>query len=97
MLQSGDTPMTMPATTSSTVLERTKALLPQLRDGALANEQARRVLPDTFDALSRAGIFRMTAPKDAVRGARRGGARVPVRVVGFHHLQRDDVAGRHVL
>lgn len=55
--------MTMPATTSSTVLERTKALLPQLRDGALANEQARRVLPDMFDALSRAGIFRMTAPK----------------------------------
>ena len=55
--------MTRPATTSSAVLERTQALLPHLRDGALANEQARRVLPDTFDALSRAGIFRMTAPK----------------------------------
>ena len=55
--------MTIPATTASTILERTKALLPQLRDGALANEQARRVLPETFDALSRAGVFRMTAPK----------------------------------
>jgi len=55
--------MTVPATTPSTVLERTTALLPQLRDGALANEQARRVLPEIFEALSGAGIFRMTAPK----------------------------------
>ena len=47
----------------STVLERTHALVSQLRDTALATEQARRVLPDTFDALSRAGVFRMTAPK----------------------------------
>jgi hypothetical protein len=35
----------MPATTSSTVLEHTRALLPQLRDGALANEQARACCP----------------------------------------------------
>jgi len=47
----------------STVLERTRALLPQLRDSAEATERARRVLPETFDAMSRAGIFRMTAPK----------------------------------
>ena len=47
----------------SAVLERTRALLPQLRDNAEATERARRVLPDTFDAMSRAGIFRMTAPK----------------------------------
>ena len=47
----------------STLLERTRALLPQLRDSAEATERARRVLPETFDAMSRAGIFRMTAPK----------------------------------
>jgi len=46
----------------STVLERTRALLPQLRDSAEATERARRVLPETFDAMSRAGILRMTAP-----------------------------------
>jgi alkylation response protein AidB-like acyl-CoA dehydrogenase len=55
--------MTAPTTTPSSVLERTRALLPQLRESAVAHEQARRVLPETFDALSRAGIFRMTAPK----------------------------------
>jgi alkylation response protein AidB-like acyl-CoA dehydrogenase len=47
----------------SSVLDRTRALVPQLRDAAEATERARRVLPDTFDAMSRAGIFRMTAPK----------------------------------
>jgi alkylation response protein AidB-like acyl-CoA dehydrogenase len=55
--------MTSPATVPAAVLERTRALVPQLRDTALATEQARRVLPDTFDALSGAGVFRMTAPK----------------------------------
>jgi alkylation response protein AidB-like acyl-CoA dehydrogenase len=55
--------MTVTAPLSSSVLERTRALVPQLRDSALATEQARRVLPETFDALSAAGIFRMTAPK----------------------------------
>ena len=53
----------MTLTTSSTVLDRARALVPQLRDSAQATEQARRVLPETFDALSRAGVFRMTAPK----------------------------------
>ena len=50
-------------TLSGTVLERTSALFPQLRESGLATEQARRVLPDTFDALARAGVFKMTAPK----------------------------------
>ena len=55
--------MTMSLSPPTAVLERATALVPQLRASALATEQARRVLPDTFDALSRAGIFRMTAPK----------------------------------
>jgi alkylation response protein AidB-like acyl-CoA dehydrogenase len=50
-------------TAPATVLERTTALVPQLKETAVATEQARRVLPDTFDALARAGVFRMTAPK----------------------------------
>jgi alkylation response protein AidB-like acyl-CoA dehydrogenase len=55
--------MTASTTMPSSVLERARALLPQLRDSAGAHEQARRVLPDTFDALSEAGVFRMTAPR----------------------------------
>ena len=55
--------MTAPATAPSGVLDRTRALVPQLRDSAVATEQARRVLPETFEALSGAGVFRMTAPK----------------------------------
>jgi 3-hydroxy-9,10-secoandrosta-1,3,5(10)-triene-9,17-dione monooxygenase len=55
--------MTTPATQPPNVLERTRALLPHLRESAMATEQARRVLPETFDALGAAGIFRMTAPK----------------------------------
>ncbi len=55
--------MTTPAITPSNLLERTRALVPHLRDRAQATEQARRVLPETFDALSDAGVFRMTAPK----------------------------------
>ena len=55
--------MTLPVTTPSTLLERTSALLPYLRERAMATEQARRVLPETFDALARAGVFKMTAPK----------------------------------
>jgi alkylation response protein AidB-like acyl-CoA dehydrogenase len=48
---------------TSGVLARTTALGPSLREAAQATEQARRVPPETFDALSRAGVFRMTAPK----------------------------------
>ena len=39
------------------------ALIPMLRKAAPAAEKARRVPHDSFDALSAAGIFRMTAPK----------------------------------
>jgi alkylation response protein AidB-like acyl-CoA dehydrogenase len=55
--------MTAPAALPSSVLERTRLLVPQLRETAEATERARRVLPATFEALSRAGVFRMTAPK----------------------------------
>ena len=55
--------MTAPAALPSSVLDRARALVPQLRETAEATERARRVLPATFDALSRAGVFRMTAPK----------------------------------
>lgn len=55
--------MTAPATLPSSVLARTRALVPQLRETGEATERARRVLPATFDALSSAGVFRMTAPK----------------------------------
>jgi alkylation response protein AidB-like acyl-CoA dehydrogenase len=44
------------------LVQRAAALVPMLRDRAAAAEQARRVSPETFDALSEAGIFRMTAP-----------------------------------
>jgi alkylation response protein AidB-like acyl-CoA dehydrogenase len=55
--------MTAHTTTPSGVLDRTRALVPQLRESAVATEQARRVLPETFEALSAAGVFRMTAPR----------------------------------
>jgi alkylation response protein AidB-like acyl-CoA dehydrogenase len=48
---------------AESVIERTRALLPQLRERAQATEQARRVPRETFDALAAAGVFRMTAPK----------------------------------
>ncbi len=51
------------ASQASSLLTRATALVSQLRESALATEQARRVLPESFDALSRAGVFRMTAPK----------------------------------
>jgi len=39
------------------------ALVPLLRKHAASAEQARRVPQDTLDALSQAGVFKMTAPK----------------------------------
>jgi len=45
------------------LVERAAALVPALRKWAPAAEKARRVLPETFDALRAAGIFKMTAPK----------------------------------
>jgi alkylation response protein AidB-like acyl-CoA dehydrogenase len=53
-----------------TVVERAAALVPLLLERAPAAEQARRVSDASFDALSEAGIFSMTAPK------RYGGAEV---------------------
>ena len=53
-----------------TVVDRTAALVPLLAERASAAEQARRVSDDSFDALSEAGVFLMTAPK------RFGGAEV---------------------
>jgi 3-hydroxy-9,10-secoandrosta-1,3,5(10)-triene-9,17-dione monooxygenase len=45
------------------LVERAEALVPMLRDNAAATEQARRVLPEHFDALAEAGVFRMCAPR----------------------------------
>jgi len=51
-----------------TLVERAEALVPVLLDRAAAAEQARRVPEESFEDLSRSGIFAMTAP------ARYGGA-----------------------
>jgi 3-hydroxy-9,10-secoandrosta-1,3,5(10)-triene-9,17-dione monooxygenase len=48
---------------ASGLLERAEALVPLLRDKAQETEAARRVLPEQFDALAEAGVFRMCAPK----------------------------------
>lgn len=48
---------------SESLVARAAALVPMLRAGAAAAETARRLPPETFDALSAADVFRMTAPK----------------------------------
>lgn len=48
---------------SDSVLDRTKALVPYLREQARAAEQARRIPDETFDALAAAGILKMCVPK----------------------------------
>jgi len=48
---------------SDSVLDRTKALVPYLREQARAAEQARRLPDETFDALAAAGILKMCVPK----------------------------------
>jgi alkylation response protein AidB-like acyl-CoA dehydrogenase len=48
---------------SESVLDRTKALVPYLREQAQAAEQARRLSDETFDALAEAGILKMCTPK----------------------------------
>jgi alkylation response protein AidB-like acyl-CoA dehydrogenase len=48
--------------TPKDLVERAAALVPMLRGRAGAAEHARRIAPETFDALSEAGVFRMTAP-----------------------------------
>lgn len=52
------------------VVDRAAALAPVLAERAPAAEQSRRVPAESFDALSKAGVFLMTAPK------RYGGAEV---------------------
>jgi len=51
----------IPATDS--LVDRAATLVPLLRERAGTAEKNRRVADDTFDALARAGIFTMTAPK----------------------------------
>jgi len=45
------------------LVERAAALVPLLREKAMATEAGRRVPPEHFDALSEAGILKMMAPK----------------------------------
>lgn len=49
--------------TTDSLVARTAALVPLLRKAAGPAEKNRKVAPETFDALSEAGVFRMTAPK----------------------------------
>ena len=53
----------MSQTAAAALVERAAALVPLLRNGAAAAESARRLPQATFDALSEADVFRMTAPK----------------------------------
>ena len=53
----------MTPNTPHALVERAAALVPLLLERAAANEAARRLSPEIFDALSAADIFRMTAPK----------------------------------
>jgi len=48
---------------TDSVLDRTKALVPYLREQAQGAEQTRRLSDETFDALAEAGILRMCVPK----------------------------------
>jgi alkylation response protein AidB-like acyl-CoA dehydrogenase len=48
---------------TDSLVQRATALVPLLRKAAPAAERARRVPPESFDALSDAGIFKMTAPQ----------------------------------
>ena len=51
------------ATVTGDLVAQATALIPQLRTAAPAAEKARRVPQENLDALSAAGIFKMTAPK----------------------------------
>jgi alkylation response protein AidB-like acyl-CoA dehydrogenase len=53
----------VPTSSVESVVDRAAALVPILRENALETERAKRVLPEHFEALSEAGIFRMAAPK----------------------------------
>ena len=51
-----------PAPPAQELVARASALVPMLRESAAATEEGRRVPAAHFDALSEAGVFRMTAP-----------------------------------
>src|ERR1041384_5282539 len=51
------------ATLTESLVANATALISMLRKAAPSAEKARRVPQDSLDALSAAGIFRMTAPK----------------------------------
>ena len=55
--------MTVATSSTQRLVERAAALVPMLRERGAAAEQARRLPPETFDALADADVFRMTAPK----------------------------------
>ncbi len=55
--------MAVPSSSVENVVDRAEALVPMLRENAAATERARRVLPEHFEALSEAGVFKMAAPK----------------------------------
>ena len=87
------------------LLDRTRALVPALKEQAAAAEQVRHVLPETYDALAEAGVFKMCGPerfggyeadfRDPMRRARHRRRRVPIELVGGDDLQRHGVARRH--
>jgi 3-hydroxy-9,10-secoandrosta-1,3,5(10)-triene-9,17-dione monooxygenase len=45
------------------LLDRTRGLVPALKEQAAAAEQARHLLPETYDALAGAGVFKMCVPE----------------------------------
>ena len=55
--------MTTTSASSENLIRRAAALVPALRERAAAAEEMRRLPPETFDLLSGADVFRMTAPK----------------------------------
>src|SRR5262245_35667052 len=57
------TPMSDAAITNRRLIEQAEGLVPELRRRAPAAEQGRRLPPETFDLLSEANVFRMTAAK----------------------------------
>lgn len=52
-----------PTETRERLVRQAASLVPTLRAGAAAAEQARRLPQDVFDALAAADVFRMTAPR----------------------------------
>jgi 3-hydroxy-9,10-secoandrosta-1,3,5(10)-triene-9,17-dione monooxygenase len=51
------------AATDQGLLERVEALVPLLRENAQRTEEGRRVVPENIDALTDAGVFRMTVAR----------------------------------